>query len=100
MPNSVPSDVTFNPPSCNAGDSVNCTVTLDGTPTADQAVQITADHPSAFTNLPSSITVAANTNSKQFSVQTSSSFGAGSVTVTAACNNGQKQRLLSISNPP
>lgn len=82
----LPMDTVPNPTSAAPSTDVTVTVSVSPAPDQTQPVAISTNQPSGFTNLPSSVNVAAGATSVQFQVTTSSSFSGASI--TAACNGG------------
>lgn len=78
--------ITMSPSSAPAGSTVSFTVTLNQTAYSNQTVNISCSDSTAFTDLPSSVTVLAGNNTVAFSA-TLSPTADGNYTVTATQGN-------------
>lgn len=83
------------------GDPVTVTVTISGTTTADQVVNISSN--SSCLPVPSTVTVLAGHNSASFTTYSTTGLsralghGTVGVTITASCNNGSTYGYLTVT---
>ena len=75
----------ISPSSASPGDSVNCTITMDALSGADQDVSLNPSSATAFSNLPSEVTVAAGSLSVTFAARVGPN-ASGQATITASAN--------------
>jgi hypothetical protein len=99
-PSSLPtlSSLTLSPPSVTGGNSSTGTVTLSGPAPAGGAQVMLSSSNTGVARVPSSVTVAAGTNSATFTVNTSTVLFSTSVTISASYGTVSKSANLQVNS--
>lgn len=97
-PITVPYLASVNPGAVSGGQSAQCTVKLDSVVEGeDQVVDLTTDHPEAYSNFPQSVVVPVGYDTVVFDLYTTTVSGSVQTTVTASCGGGQASGTLTVN---
>lgn len=99
-PDTSPTEVSPNPSSINGGQQTTVTVTVSPTPTSDTQIDISSLHASAFSSLPSSVTVLSGNTTAQFHATAADVMNGVDADISAAANGTRATGYVAIAGSP